>query len=278
MGRTARVVVVDRDALLELLPPCATTGIGSLPLSLDEALQLSMQQDVPYLPELAGEALVDGFSEGPTFRAFIAELTKHRPKFAKVQLAGPATLAAQGPGPVLQRLPDTVRSLVGRVAQTGAAPIIFFDEPALHESEAPVRALDFVRRAARDAGALVGLHCCGQARWEQLLALGFDFISLDARLSLDALLEDRRAWVRFLERGGRLCQGIIPTNRGARYDVNELCASVEASLRATTSHFERVLSRTLLSPACGLATHSPEDARRITSEVRLAQEGLRSVL
>lgn len=237
-----------------------------------------MQQDVPYLPELSGEPMLAGFSAGKTFAAFLEELRKRAPKFAKVQLAGPATLASQGPGRVLQQLPETVRALTQRVAQTGVTPLVFFDEPVLHETEAPAMALDFVRRAARDAGAIVGLHCCGQARWAELLGLGFDIISLDARLSLDALLDDRRAWLRFLERGGRLCLGIIPTNPGARYDVNELCDSVEASLRATTPHFERVLGRMLLSPACGLALQPPEDARRITAELKAAQARFRSLL
>ena len=103
-------------------------------------------------------------------------------------------------------------------------------------------------------------------------------ISLDARLSLDALLEDRVSWLRFLECGGRLCLGIIPTEPGARYEVAELCDSVEASLRATTPHFPRVLERMLLSPACGLGLRSIEDAERISREVKEAQSRLRSLL
>ncbi len=237
-----------------------------------------MQQDVPYLPELGAEPLVAGFSQGATLAAFLEQVQARRPRFAKVQLAGPATLAAHGPGPVMEHLPETVRALTLRLAQAGVTPLVFLDEPALHEASAPVTALEFVRRTASEAGAIVGLHCCGQANWAELLGLGFDLISLDARLSLDALLEDRRAWLRFLERGGRLCLGIIPTDAGARYDVDELCDSVEASLRATTPHFERALSRMLLSPACGLALHSAEDARRITAEVKQAQARLRSLL
>ena len=86
------------------------------------------------------------------------------------------------------------------------------------------------------------------------------------------------AWLRFLEAGGTLCLGIIPTSPGARYQVDELCDSVEASLRATTPAFERVLSRMLLSPACGLGLHSVEEAVRISAEVRTAQARLRALL
>src|SRR5687768_6858689 len=38
---------------LSLLPPCATTGIGSLPHTQFElGLQMAMQVDIPYLPQL----------------------------------------------------------------------------------------------------------------------------------------------------------------------------------------------------------------------------------
>src|SRR5690242_246857 len=38
---------------LDLLPPRATTGIGSLPhTQLELALQLALQVDIPYLPQL----------------------------------------------------------------------------------------------------------------------------------------------------------------------------------------------------------------------------------
>ena len=156
--------------------------------------------------------------------------------------------------------------------------MIFLDEPGLGTGALPKAELELVRRAASDAGAIVGLHCCAQAPWAAVLGLGFDIISCDARLSLDALLEDQKAWLDFLEGGGTLCLGIIPTNREARYSVGELCESVEASLRATTPRFEQVLSRMLLSPACGLGLHSVQDAVRISAEVKAAQARLRALL
>lgn len=211
---------------------------------------------------------------------------------AKAQLAGPATVAAftrASTGARVAQVPRLAERVVEHLAAKAAwlardlrsvnvTPMIVFDEPGLGLGELPVAALERVRRAASDAGAITGLHCCGQTRWAELLGLGFDLISLDARLSLDALLEDRRAWIGFLARGGTLCLGIIPTNLGARYAVDELCDSVEASLRATTPQFEKALARMSLSPACGLALHSVEGVARISSEVRAAQVRLRALL
>jgi methionine synthase II (cobalamin-independent) len=272
---------VDRSNALDLLPPCATTGIGSLPhLRLDEAVALSMQQDVPYLPELPRlsprELMLSEEPRAATV-AFLAAVAG-RVRVAKTQLVGPLTARAHGGPDLAERVAARAASMAREFASAGVTPLLFLDEPALGTGEPPVAALEHVRRAARDAGAIVGLHCCGQARWGELLALDFEVISLDARLSLDALLEHRDAWLSFLARGGRLCLGIVPTNPGARYSVDELCDSVEASLRATTPRFEQVLSRTLLSPACGLGLHSVEDAARISAEVKAAQARLRALL
>jgi hypothetical protein len=54
---------------LQLLPPCATTGIGSLPhTQLELALQMAFQVDIPYLPQLpmgsASEFMIPGALDG----------------------------------------------------------------------------------------------------------------------------------------------------------------------------------------------------------------------
>lgn len=281
----ARVLTVNRSAALRLLPPCATTGIGSLPLSLDEALQLSLQQDVPYLPELvrvSPDHLMVAQALSPELPAqlevFTRSLASSPVKFAKAQLAGPVTVARYGEPRegLVDHLAAKAAAITRTLAVANVTPLVFLDEAGL--GDVPLDGLERVRRAASDAGAITGVHCCAQTRWSELLSMDFEVISLDARLSLDALLDDRRAWLSFLERGGTLCLGIIPTEPGARYDVAELCESVEASLRATTPNFARALERMLLSPACGLGLRSPEDALRISAEVRLAQEQLRALL
>ena len=272
--------------MLSQLPPCATTGIGSLPhLQVGEAIALSMQQDVPYLPELpklgAGELMLPSAlrAGGSSFEQAFFDATRARaPTMAKAQLAGPATVARFAHVHAVDHLAAKAARLARSLRERGVTPLIFLDEPGLSMEALPLIALETVRRSAHDAGAIVGLHCCAQTRWSEVLGLGFDVISLDARLSLDALLEDRAAWLRFVEAGGTLCLGIIPTSPGAQYRVDELCDSVEASLRATTPDFQRVLARVLLSPACGLGLHSVEEATRISAEVRAAQGRLRALL
>lgn len=241
-----------------------------------------MQHDVPYLPELLSvspqeQIIALGDAPGVSNSAFLAAIAG-KVKVAKSQLVGPATASRFGKTHIVEHLAAKAAAIARELVAANVTPMIFLDEPGLGAGEIPRAELELVRRAASDAGAIVGLHCCAQAPWAAVLGLGFDVISFDARLSLDAVLEDRSAWFDFLERGGRVCLGIIPTNPGARYSVDELCDSVEASLRATTPGFEQVLSRMLLSPACGLGLHSVQDAVRISAEVKAAQARLRALL
>jgi hypothetical protein len=130
-------------------------------------------------------------------------------------------------------------------------------------------------------GAIVGVHCCGNTRWEALLGLPIQILSIDVRLSLDAVLEERAAFKAFLERGSTLSLGIIPTNLSAEFQPQELVDSVEVSLKATLGNgrsFSQTLSRMLLSPACGLAFRTIQDSGLLFEQVREAQRGLRRLM
>ena len=89
---------ISRRAL-QLLPPFATTGIGSLPHSqLELALQMALQVDVPYLPQLpAGnpsEFMIPGALDGlPGLRYDAEGLCTVDVFVAQRTVAGPAICA-----------------------------------------------------------------------------------------------------------------------------------------------------------------------------------------
>lgn len=345
----------SRRLALGLLPPCATTGIGSLPHSqLELGLQMALQQDIPYLPQLPrgrpGELMIGAALDGlpglqlgdeglveidlerwhtrreafsleieealaserlsgfePSANAcralqpFLFEIEARRASFAKVQLAGPTTVrwaTKTTDGRAVSEISELDQqiyrlvlaralALVRAVRRTQTTPIIFLDEPGLFALDPfDVRhlvALSELRMlvvALQREGALVGLHCCSNTAWPQVLDLGLDLVSIDARLSLDAVVEDQEAWGRFISSGATLSLGIVPTDLASDYELGELCESVEATLRATTPEglpFEALLSRILLTPACGLGLRTVLDAERIVGEVREAQRRLRAV-
>jgi hypothetical protein len=337
---------------LQLLPPCATTGIGSLPHSqLELALQMALQVDIPYLPQLPsgnpsefmipgaldglpglrfdaegmcsidldewqrgrasfgasiesalGSGELEAFEPSPqacrAWKPFLWEIGNRKLAFAKAQIAGPATVrwatktSAGSPASEVAELDQHIFRLIlakclamaKAVRRASATPIIYLDEPGLYalvRTNAPhLIALQEIRvlaMALQREGALVGLHCCGNTDWDLLLDVGVDLLSLDVRLSLDAVLEDGQALGRYLASGATFSLGIIPTNVAASFSVPELVDSVEASLTATLgrTRASEVMARSVLTPACGLAMRSVAVAEQTFEQLREAQRLLR---
>ncbi len=338
---------------LGLLPPCATTGIGSLPHTQAElALQRSLQHDVPFLPqlptgrpaELMIPAALEGFpgvsfdNDGScfvdllvwaqqkrafgqrleealgdkalaafepsadacrSFRPFLWEIEQRKLPFAKVQIAGPATVrwfARTSSGRPLQESPELDQqvfrmlmakslALVAAVRRAGATPILYLDEPGLYALDTSdvkhvlmLQELKVLIAAVQQSGALVGLHCCSNTDWAATMNLGLDILSVDARLSLDAVVEDQAAFTRFLASGATLSLGIIPTDIDASFKLEELFDSVEAALRATLPtgiDGSSLVAGMLLTPACGMAMRSMADTERILEAVQFAQRHFR---
>ncbi len=241
-------------AHLEALPRWVTTGIGGSP-----STALSWETEVPWLAELvsAGET-VSAARTPAAWPTFLEEVARRRPAFAKVQLPGPLTCGRD--------LGDRARRYIEALRALQVTPLVFVDEPLLVRGGGE-RALLALRDCIAEAGGISGLHCCGQADWPAVLALDFDVVSLDARLSLASLLRAPEAWRRFVDSGAWLALGIIPTDGGAPYRVRALCDDA----RALLGSFERAL----LTPACGLGLFDVPRATRVVRELTEAAAYLR---
>lgn len=335
---------------LQLLPPFATTGIGSLPhTQLELGLQMALQVDIPYVPQLPSgnpaelmiPAALDGLpglsfdAEGmciidvalwerdqrfapsldgalksddraefePSAQAcrawkpFLWEIANRKLAFAKAQIAGPCTVRwatrtslgqpiaeiAALDQQIFKLLLARCLAMVKALRRVSATPILYIDEPGLYALDRTnarhllaLQELKMLVVALQREGALVGLHCCGNTEWPMLLGLGVDLLSLDVRLSLDAVLEDQAPLLRFLSSGGALSLGIVPTNLATSFSVLELVDSVEASLIATLGRRRalEVMSQSVITPACGLAMRTVLDAERTFEQVRDAQRML----
>ncbi|MBW9205661.1 methionine synthase [Mumia sp. zg.B17] len=208
----------------------------------------------------------------------------------KVQVAGPWTLAATMERPRGDRLladhgarRELAQSLASGLAAhveevrrrvPAASIVVQVDEPGLRsvlEGQVPTAsgagnhrrvhppevdaALREVADAARGAGARPVVHTCAPRVPLSLLAgAGFEAISFDLGLVSG---EERDAYASVLESGVDLWPGV------ADDDVS--------AMRRTSDHFfsglgfgeEATVPRTVLSPPCGLADASPDDARRV---------------
>jgi hypothetical protein len=156
--------------------------------------------------------------------------------------------------------------------------MMFLDEPWLADLMLPDfpippdRAIDLMSSGMAVLGndTIVGLHCCDNVDLATLLATGPRAISIPVG---DGLLDWAGYLARFLDDGGVIAWGVIPSD-------GPLPASSERYWRALSDLWCSLVQRgcdpvklrrqSLVSPTCGLGSHSVPVARRIaelTTEV-----------
>ncbi len=212
--------------------------------------------DAPYLK---------GHTTGPiTFSAAVTDLN------GNPVLHNPELLEAMTNGLAIKSLWQ-----VRRIEETGKRAVIFLDEPYLSgfgsafspvERHVVVDSLRTVIGYLREhSDALIGIHCCGNTDWSMIVEAGPDIINFDAFAYTDYFILYPDDIVRFLEGGGTIAWGIVPTS-----DISgkETAESLHSRLGAA---LERVYAfgispsflaeRSILTPACGMGTMTPEAAR-----------------
>jgi methionine synthase II (cobalamin-independent) len=247
-----------------LLEPGLVTGIGSLPHTdpaAAAAFALAATPALPAMPSRDGmieHAVAGGLEDGA--RAF---LTAHPDGPVKVQLTGPVTLAVALGDEARAR--GIVRANAAALAQRldGRPVLCFLDEPAFAQLE-PARAGALLADALVDVDAIAtsGVHCCGSADWSVIADAGPRVLSLPVELA-EAI--DDRTLLRHLDRDGWIAWGAVPTDRPVEIaDVEDLWRSLDAQLVRDP----RLLARSIVTPACGLAHHTVESAETVFTLAR----------
>lgn len=219
------------------------------------------------------------------FRTFLAVAPSIRPEMETVkwQSIGPVTLglammragaptetafesASQWVRARLQHLAAAVAAALPSVQQ-----VVIVEEPALADlmdpgfELAPDVAIDLVSSAlaAVESSAIVGLHVCGLADVPSQLDTGAGLISVPVH---PGVLPAVGHLVRFMERGGRLAWGAVPT-------TGPIAASGGRAWRQLSDLWCRMAERgadpvllrhqSLVTPECGLAAHGVGVAERV---------------
>jgi hypothetical protein len=201
------------------------------------------------------------------------------PPRVKVQLTGPLTLgvalarAGMSHGHAFVRAVETARTWArvlehevhDRLPHTDL--VLFFDEPALvqwRDDDPPLdreTATDLLSAAlAAPRNATTGVHVCGAGDVRLALAAGPDVVAVDVN---EVDLDDAFALSRFLEGGGAIAWGAVPTDRPVGESAAPLWkALVDVWCELTRRGCDpiRLRNQALVTPACGLAGHGPSQA------------------
>lgn len=162
----------------------------------------------------------------------------------------------------------------------GTKTMIFFDEPFLSSFGSAFSSLnreDVLLSLNECFGAvkgLKGIHCCGNTDWSLLLETNLDILSFDAYGYLETVSLYPEKLRAFLERGGILAWGIVPTNgedllkENAESLINRFKKGNETLSRKGID--QTLLRRAILTPSCGTASLSiplAERACQLTAEI-----------
>lgn len=256
----------------------AVDGVAGVAVGGDGRLVVDptrLDPDAPVHVGFDGESWVG-------LRAFLdAVPTWHGP--IKLQLAGPVTLGialrdAGAPDDVAfavaaNAVHHRARALVSRAADAAphAGLVVVLDEPGLvawGTDHLPLKGDDVVdllssALASLGPSVLTGVHCCGDVDWKLVTDAGPDLVSApvtpavaDAALTLAA----------FLDRGGLVAWGVVPTDRPIGQDADPLwrrLAELWTELTRLGCDPVRLRQQALLTPACGLAGHDVHQAAHI---------------
>jgi hypothetical protein len=235
--------------------------------------------------------------------AFLEEVA-HRepPPFVKGQVTGPITLGLtlkddEGAAAFFNpNLRDMLVQLVAMKARwqeaafkrlvPQAETIIFIDEPILSSygsafmnvsKEAVISAL---REAIAPLQGLKGIHICGNTDWPMIMEIGLDIIHFDAYKDLSSFLLYAEPLLGFLEGGGAISWGIVPTDEKTLQweDSSHLARKLQEGIDVLITEGvpqELLIERSLITPSCGAGSLTEAEATKVYQLTKEASDLLR---
>ncbi|MCL5023932.1 MAG: hypothetical protein M1497_11330 [Nitrospirae bacterium] len=233
-------------------------------------------------------AISDDYARG--FHTFLRMIKGRRFEAVKGQITGPLTFTLglkDREGRLiyfdeelrqisLMLLQAKARWQIDQLKAHAEKVFIFTDEPILSalggstylgvSREETLRLLGEMASAITETGGIPGIHCCANADWALVVESGMKVISFDAYHYFDNLLAYQSEVRGFLEQGGYLAWGIVPTTDDIIRETPEsVIARFTGRLETLKGHIPEDLlsSRTLLTPSCGTGSRSIEETIKV---------------
>jgi hypothetical protein len=180
-----------------------------------------------------------------------------------------------------------IRWQVDLLNQLADEVIIFIDEPifsAIGSSsylgvcdDEVLRLLGDSVSAIENAGGISGIHCCGKADWQMIIKSGVRILNFDAFEYFDTLAMYSKDIRAFLEKGGYLAWGIVPTSDiGVTAKDEEVAASFKEKLSRLhdLTGSDLVYKQSLITPSCGAGSRTEAETEKIFAMVRRVKEAV----
>jgi methionine synthase II (cobalamin-independent) len=242
-------------------------------------------------------ALTEDIARGFFEFCRIAESRKDSLETLKGQITGPITFCTgvvdQGGRAIFynDQLRDAAVKMLTLKAQYQAQkmkaiagpPIVFFDEPGLSgfgssafitiTRDDIVDCLAECFAGVKAEGGLVGVHVCANTEWSLLLDAGVDIVSYDAYSYFDRLELYADQLKSFMENGGVLATGIIPTSgelidTADSDDLTKRWFDQTERLEKIGIDREVVYRQTFITPSCGTGTVTEAQAMKVLELTR----------
>ena len=227
------------------------------------------------------------------------------PAAAKGQITGPITfglgLTDQNGKAIFydEQLKDVAVKLLAQKAkwhvrelsEFGCPVMIFFDEPALAgfgssafisiSRDEVSKCFEEVIEAVHSEGGLAGIHVCANADWSLILESAADIVSFDAYSFFDKLMLYPDHVKRFVESGGILAWGIVPTLNAddiEKETADSLLALWHDQARAVEAlgiDKSIILAQSLITPSCGTGSLSLDLATKVLMLTREVSDIIR---
>lgn len=162
----------------------------------------------------------------------------------------------------------------------GVPTITFFDEPSLAAFGSAFSGLNredvilSLNECLDAVKGLKGVHCCGNTDWGVLLSAHLDILSFDAYDYLETLSLYPKDLKAFLEKGGVLAWGIVPTTEAIiKEDVQTLHQRLKKQMETLSQKGidpSLLHKQAILTPSCGMGLLSvplAEKVCRLTAEL-----------
>jgi hypothetical protein len=183
------------------------------------------------------------------------------------------------------------RWLLNKLKPFGFNQICFVDEPILSafgsstfvsvNREEVVASLREVYDAIHHEKALAGTHCCGNTEWTILIDAGVDIISFDAYEYGDTITFYHEKIKSFLEKGGVLAWGIVPSSEKINLETPE---SLVKRLNQTMDKLiskgidkDLLLKKCLITPSCGTGSISEDLSNKVYSYLKEVSDIVRDM-